>query len=138
MVDPLLAFPDVERLIVDFLGDRPELTGVTVDNVPPAGFDGTQRVVLVSRVGGAWVDDLHLDNPLVELEVYGPDKTTAHTDSLGMRAALLQLRGTTHGTATVTDVVEADGVRWLPDYNRLDANRYLTTVRLSLTPVQTG
>ncbi|MCX2968775.1 hypothetical protein WDH52_17550 [Streptomyces sp. TRM70308] len=134
MAGPLLALHDVERLIADFLTDRPELAGVTVDNVPPSGFDGTQRVVLVSRVGGAWIDDQHLDHPLVELEVYGPDKTTAHADSLGVRAALLTLRGTTHGTTTVTDVVEADGARWLPDYNRPVANRYLTTVQLALTP----
>lgn len=52
-----------------------------------------------------------------------------------MRTALVQLRGVTYGTATVTDVVEADAVRWLPDYNRPAANRYLTTVQLSLTPV---
>ncbi|MFK0175525.1 hypothetical protein ACIQVR_06135 [Streptomyces xanthochromogenes] len=134
MSEALLTFPDVERLIVDHLKYRPELAGVTVDNRPPAGFDGTQRVVLVSRTGGAWVDDLHLDTPLVELEVYGPTKTAAHTVSLSVRAALLQLRGTTYGTAVVTDAVETEAVRWLPDYNRPASNRYLTTVRLSLRP----
>ncbi|MFF4184450.1 hypothetical protein ACFYZ9_14775 [Streptomyces sp. NPDC001691] len=134
MNEALLAFPDVERLIVDHLKYRPELAGVTVDNRPPVPFDGTQQAVLVSRTGGAWVDDLHLDQPLVELEVYGPTKTTAHTVSLSVRAALLQLRGTTYGTAVVTDVVETEAVRWLPDYNRPTGNRYLTTVRLSLRP----
>ncbi|MHC0429967.1 hypothetical protein ACX6XY_07240 [Streptomyces sp. O3] len=136
MAGPVVAFPDAERLIVDYLTDRPEMTGITVDDIPPAGFDGTQRVVLVSRVGGAWIDDEHLDRPLVELEVYGPDKPTAHTDSLSMRTALVQLRGVTYGSVTVTDVVEADAVRWLPDYNRPAANRYLTTIQLSLTPVE--
>ncbi|MFF4409079.1 hypothetical protein ACFY2W_32125 [Streptomyces sp. NPDC001262] len=134
MSEALLSFPDVERLIVDNLKYRPELAGVVVDNRPPSGFDGTQKVVLVSRTGGAWVDDLHLDTPIVEMEVYGPDKTTAHAVSLAMRAALLQLRGTVHGTAVVTDVVETEAVRWLPDYNRPAGNRYLTTVRLSLRP----
>ncbi|MGW1866813.1 hypothetical protein ACWCPS_14780 [Streptomyces mauvecolor] len=134
MNEALLAFPDVERLIVDHLKYRPELAGVAVDNRPPATFDGTQQAVLVSRTGGAWVDDLHLDQPLVELEVYGRTKTEAHTVSLSVRAALLQLRGTSYGTAVVTDVVETEAVRWLPDYNRPAGNRYLTTVRLSLRP----
>ncbi|WP_432092144.1 hypothetical protein [Streptomyces sp. bgisy100] len=130
MSDALIAFPDVERLVVDHLKDRPELAGVTVDNRPPAGFNGTQKAVLVSRTGGAWVDDQHLDQPLVDLEVYGPDKTAAHGVALAARAALLQARGTTYGSAYVTDVVEADGPRWLPDYNRPAGNRYLSTVRL--------
>ncbi|MEU3352664.1 hypothetical protein [Streptomyces sp. NPDC037389] len=134
MNEALLTFPDVERLIVDNLKNRPELAEVKVDNRPPPDFNGTQKTVLVSRTGGAWIDDLHLDTPLVELEVYGPDKTTAHSISLAVRAALLQLRGTVYGSAVVTDVVETEAVRWLPDYNRPAGNRYLTTVRFSLRP----
>ncbi|MEU6594853.1 hypothetical protein ACIP4Y_27495 [Streptomyces sp. NPDC088810] len=130
MADPTVTFPDVERLVVDYLKTRAELATATVDNVPPSGFDGTQQVVLVSRSGGAWIDDQRLDQPLVDFEVYGPDKTTAHTLALKVRSALLTLRGTLYGTARVTDVVEADGPRWLPDWNRSAANRYYSTVRL--------
>ncbi|MFI1966840.1 hypothetical protein ACH429_22450 [Streptomyces pathocidini] len=90
--------------------------------------------MLVSRVGGAWVDDLHLDQPIAELESYSPDKTAAHTISLSARAALFQLRGTAYGTAVVTDVVEEEAARWLPDYNRPAGNRYLTRVRLFIRP----
>ncbi|MEV3992051.1 hypothetical protein AB0J57_24370 [Streptomyces sp. NPDC049837] len=129
-----LAFPDAERLVVDHLKNRAELAGVVVDNRPPAGFDGTQKAVLVSRVGGAWVDDLHLDQPLIDLEVFGPDKTAAHTVALTARAALLDATGTVYGGAAVTEVAEADGPRWLPDYNRPNGNRYLSTVRLSIRP----
>ncbi|MFI6057483.1 hypothetical protein [Streptomyces sp. NPDC051286] len=130
----ILNFPDAERLVVDFLKNRAELAGTVVDNRPPAGFDGTQKAVLVSRVGGAWLDDQHLDQPLIDLEVYGPDKTAAHTIALAARACVLELAGTTYGTAVVTDVIEADGPRWLPDYNRPAGNRYLGTVRLLIRP----
>ncbi|MBB5940082.1 hypothetical protein [Streptomyces zagrosensis] len=135
MADPPITFPDVERLVVNFLDARPELDAATVDNVPPAGFTGTQPVILVSRAGGAWVDDLRLDQPLVDLEVYGPTKTAAHGLALAARSALVALRGTTYGTAYVSDVVEADGPRWLPDWNRSAANRYLSTVRLHIRPI---
>ncbi|GAA1358101.1 hypothetical protein [Streptomyces beijiangensis] len=128
----ILTFPDAERLVVDFLKNRAELAGSVVDNRPPAGFDGTQKAVLVSRVGGAWVDDQHLDQPLLDLEVYGPDKTTAHAVALAARACVMELAGTVYGTSAVSDVIETDGPRWLPDYNRPAGNRYLFTVRLLL------
>lgn len=125
-------FPDVQAIVVDLLKDRPELVGAVVDDTPPPGFDGTQRAVIVSRMGGAWIDDLHLDQPLIELEVYGPDKATAHTLTNAARAALLGSRGVVVGPTVITDVSEADGPRWLPDYIYAAANRYLCVLRLSL------
>jgi hypothetical protein len=132
VTNPLVALPDVERLLVDFLKNIPELAGVVVDNRPPAGFDGTTKAVIVSRTGGAWIDDQQLDRPLVELEIYGPTKTDAHAVSLSTRAALMQIRTTTYGGALVVDIVEESAARWLPDYNHPAGNRYLTTVRLLL------
>lgn len=129
---PSIVFPDVEQLVVDYLRNRPELAGILVDNRTPAGFDGTQRAVLVSRAGGVWVEDLQLDQPLVDLEVYGPDKPAAHSLANAARGALLSMRGATIGSAVVTDAVEADGPRWLPDYNHGAASRYRSTTRLSL------
>jgi hypothetical protein len=134
MSDPLISFPDIERLVVDQLKDRSELAGVIVDNRPPAGFDGTQKAVLVSRVGGAWVDDQKLDQPLVDFEVYGPDKSAAHGVALTARALALQLRDVSYGGADVLDVIEEDGPRWLPDYHHPGSNRYLSTVRLVIRP----
>jgi hypothetical protein len=134
VTDPLIVFPDVERLIVDTLKNRSELTGVVVDIGPPAGFDGTQRAVLVSRVGGAWADEAQLDNALVDLEVYGPDKAAAHGVALTARALLVQLRDLTYDGATVRDVIEEDGPRWLPDYRHAAASRYVSTTRLVISP----
>ncbi|MFF7983986.1 hypothetical protein ACFZDK_33540 [Streptomyces sp. NPDC007901] len=134
MSEPYITFPDVERLVVDLLKDRSELAGVLVDVEPPSGFDGSQRAVLVSRVGGAWAEDPRLDNPLVDLEVYGPSKPAAHTVSLIARSLLLQLRGAVYGPATVVDVVEEDGPRWLPDYRHATAARYVSTTRLVVRP----
>ncbi|WP_413811990.1 hypothetical protein [Streptomyces sp. OE57] len=134
MTEPLVIFPDVERLVVEHLKNRPELAGVLVDNRTPPDFDGTRKAVLVSRAGGVWVEDIHLDQPLVDLEVYGPDKPTAHTVATAARTALFTVRGTTFGTACVTDVSEVDGPRWLPDYLHAAASRYVSTARLSIRP----
>ncbi|MEO3974254.1 hypothetical protein [Streptomyces sp. CAU 1734] len=126
------AFPDVEAIVVELLTNRPELTGATVDESPPAGFNGTQRVVLVNRRGGAWIDDLHVERPVIELEVYGPDKTAAHVLANAARSVLLRSRGAVHGTWLVTDVSEADGPRWLPDYVHPAANRYVCVLHLTM------
>ncbi|MEV7091154.1 hypothetical protein AB0O07_35735 [Streptomyces sp. NPDC093085] len=132
--EPYVTFPDVEQLVVDLIKDRTELAGAIVDVQPPSGFDGSQRAVLVSRAGGAWAEDPRLDNPLVDLEAYGPDKAAAHAVALVARALLLQLRGVGYGAATVLDVVEEDGPRWLPDYRHATANRYVSTTRLTIRP----
>ncbi|NED91839.1 hypothetical protein G3I76_68675, partial [Streptomyces sp. SID11233] len=55
------SFPDVQAIVRDLLKKRPEVAEAYVDDAPPDGFDGTQLAVLVSRMGGAWVDDLHVD-----------------------------------------------------------------------------
>ncbi|MEI7034162.1 hypothetical protein [Streptomyces pratensis] len=133
MTSPPSTFPDVEAIVVELLSDRPDLADVVVAETPPPGFDGTQQAVIVSRRGGAWIDDLHLDQPLIELEAYGPDKATAHRLANAARAELLSATGRTYGTSLViTDVVEADGPRWLPEYLHPAANRYVCVLRVSL------
>ncbi|MFG3406317.1 hypothetical protein [Streptomyces sp. NPDC048142] len=133
MTSPPSTFPDVEAIVVELLSNRPDLADAVVAETPPAGFDGTQQAVIVSRRGGAWVDDLHLDRPLIELEAYGPDKATAHRLANAARAELLSAAGRTYGTnLVITDVVEADGPRWLPEYLYPAANRYLCVLIVSL------
>ncbi|WP_097870330.1 hypothetical protein [Streptomyces sp. rh34] len=133
MTSPPSTFPDVEAIVVELLSDRPDLADAVVDETPPPGFDGTQQAVIVSRRGGAWIDDLHLDQPLIELEAYGPDKATAHRLANAARAELLSAVGRTYGTSLViTDVVEADGPRWLPEFLHPAANRYVCVLRVSL------
>ncbi|MFI1653936.1 hypothetical protein ACH4ZU_03205 [Streptomyces sp. NPDC020472] len=132
MTTPPSAFPDVEKLVVDVLKADPALAGVTVAAQAPAGFDGTQSAVLVNRRGGAWIGDLHVDKPLIEFEVYGPTKTTAHVLANAARKALLATIGKQLGAHFVSDVEEQDGPRWMPDYLYRGANRYLCVIQLSL------
>ncbi|AXI78053.1 hypothetical protein [Peterkaempfera bronchialis] len=133
MTTPPSAFPDVEALVVDVLRADPGLATATVSVDPPSGFDGTQRAVLVSRRGGAWTGDRHVDQPLIELEVYGPDKATAHILANAARRALLAAMDHSYGGTTVTDVTEQDGPRWMPDYLYRAANRYVCVLAVSLS-----
>lgn len=130
---PPSTFPDVEAMVVDVLKSAAGLETATVAVVPPSGFDGTTAVVLVNRRGGAWISDLHLDQPLIELESYGPDKTTALSLANAARHALLTAAGHTYGTSRVTEVLEQDGPHWLPDYVYSGANRYVTLLKVFMT-----
>jgi hypothetical protein len=129
---PPSSFPDVEELVVDVLSDDPALSAALVAVEPPPEFDGTQSAVLVNRRGGAWTGDLHVDMPLMELEVYGPTKAQAHVLANSARRALLALVDQRLGIHYVSDVEEMDGPRWTPDYLYRAANRYVSVTRLSL------
>jgi hypothetical protein len=132
MTTPPIAFPDVELLVVQILQNDPALASAEVSRDAPPGFDGTQSAVLVSRLGGAWIGDLYLDNPLMQLEVYGPDKATASTLANAARHALLATIGNTYGGTTFSDVAEQDGPRWMPDYLYRAANRYVCVIKVAL------
>ncbi|MFF8969752.1 hypothetical protein [Streptomyces sp. NPDC014995] len=127
---PPSAFPDVEALVVDILEADSALSTALVTVDPPSDFDGTTAAVLVNRRGGAWVGELHVDQPLIELEVYGPTKQAAHVLANSARRALMAAAGNRYGTNLITEVEEQDGPRWLPDYLYSAANRYVTVLKV--------
>ncbi|MFJ9022552.1 hypothetical protein ACIRPU_21685 [Streptomyces sp. NPDC102259] len=129
---PPSAFPDVEALVVDILEADSALSTALVAVEPPANFDGTTAAVLVNRRGGAWIGELHVDQPLIELEVYGPTKQAAHVLANSARRALLAAAGNRYGTNLITEAEEQDGPRWLPDYLYRAANRYVTVIKVYL------
>ncbi|MFF3845272.1 hypothetical protein [Streptomyces sp. NPDC002328] len=129
---PPSAFPDVEALVVDVLEADPALSSAFVAIEPPESFDGTTAAVLVNRRGGAWVGELHVDQPLIEMEVYGPTKQAAHALANAARRALMAAAGNRYGTNLITEVVEEDGPRWLPDYLYSAANRYVSVHKVYL------
>ncbi|MDX2542670.1 hypothetical protein ACOT81_18255 [Streptomyces sp. WI04-05B] len=131
-IPPPETFLEVEALVVDILEADPAVSNALIAVEPPAGFDGTAAAVLVNRRGGAWIGDLHVDEPLIELEVYGPTKAAAHTLANAGRRAVLAAAGRTYGTNLITDVVEEDGPRWLPDYLYRAANRYVCVLKVSV------
>ncbi|MFF3333237.1 hypothetical protein ACFYWX_27415 [Streptomyces sp. NPDC002888] len=129
---PPSAFPDVEALVVDILEADSALSTVLVSVDAPDGFDGRTAAVLVNRRGGAWIGELHVDQPLIELEVYGPTKEVAHTLANAARRALLAAAGNRYGRNQITEVEEQDGPRWLPDYLYAAANRYVCVLKVFL------
>lgn len=129
---PPATFPDIELVVIDWLKNTASPPWTVVDRFPPSGFDGTAASVFVSRMGGVWIDDQYLDTPIVQLECYGSTKAAATAVALAARAQLLAIGGFSDGGATVTQIDEMDGPRWLPDYLHAGANRYIHTVKLAV------
>jgi hypothetical protein len=124
-------FPDAEALVARFLSARPELTGIPVGVTLPANFDGTSRAVLISRVGGEFVEYQILDLPVLRVETYGPDKPAAHQLARTVRGLLSLLPESRHADrAIVSDVNEERGPHWLPDGKRQGAARYMSRIQL--------
>jgi hypothetical protein len=120
-----LVFPNIERVVVAFLDARPELDGVSVGVDLPPGFDGTQRAVRVSRVGGVFIEDDLRDNALTRIDAYGPDKVAAHSVASLVRGLLPLIPKARHADGVVvSDVAETEGPYWFPDSRNAHASRY--------------
>lgn len=126
-------FPDAEALVGDYLAARPELAGVPVGPVLPAGNDGTQPAVVLIRDGGAYREYAVLDEAQVRIETYGPGPAAAHELMRRVRALLAGLPEVSIPGAVVSDVTEETGLRGLrrlTDRNQPERTRYALNVRL--------
>ncbi len=134
--DRSLFFPDIESLVVAFLKARPELGGVSVGVTLPPGFDGSQRAVVVNRLGGTFRADDCLDDVLALVDTYGGDKTSAHAVANAVRGVLPLMTLVSHADGVVvSEVEESQGPCWSPDRRHGDANRYVMRYRL-VVPVR--
>lgn len=110
---------------MEFLAARPEIGGISVGVDLPSDFDGSQRAVVVSRLGGEYRSDDGLDAALAKVDTYGPDKISAHAVAGAVRGVLPLLPMFRNGSGSVTDVEEEQGPCWSPDRRRDLPYRYV-------------
>lgn len=132
-IDHKLFFPNVENLIVGFLGTRSELSGVTVGIELPSPFTGDSRAVVVTRVGGVFSADDRLDMARVRVDSYALTKGAAHTLACVVRGVLPPISQTRLGDGViVSDVSEDQGPYWFRDTDHVEAHRYLMRYRFAI------
>lgn len=124
-----MTYPDVERLLVAYLG--PALGGVRVVTDTPANLEKTLPVVQVTRFGGTDVAP-GIDRPVVDIDCYAATRGAASDLAEQVRYALLyQLPGTTVGDVAVPRVDTLTGPSWRPYDNtalrRFGASYAITT-----------
>lgn len=128
-----LVFPNAESVVAGYLKSRQELAGVSIGSLPPPGFEGTQRAVVLTRLGGHFADDDLLDHAEVRIDCYGPDKPAAHSLTLAVRGVLPLITGVALADDVVLpDTTEIQGPCFSVDRRFSNADRYLMKYRFLL------
>jgi hypothetical protein len=140
MGDPAtFELPDIEYVLIQWLKLQ-SLSASTIGSQLPVGYDGTQSVVALDRLGGGIDNSLpyFLDRARVDVSCYGRDKSTAW--DLTSKVRRLVLRSYMDGNfrpwnARIVDVKELVGPQWLTESEYGAAGRYLMQFEVSLHAV---
>jgi hypothetical protein len=127
------AFGDAEAAVVDILTADGNLLGVNVAT-DLIGYSAG-RWLRVVRTGGIPTMWMRVDNPVIEIGAYAPDKGAALDLAVAARAAVYAARGQYSGNGlALYDVADSDGLSWSPDERNPALARYLFTLALVTKP----
>lgn len=121
-------YPDVERLLVTYLGGE---LGVRVVTDLPSNLQQVLPVVQVGRFGGA--DDVRtIDNGSVDIDVYAAGRGASVALAERCRAALrFDLPGRVIGGVTVSRVRTTLGPAWRPYDDTTNVRRFGATYQIT-------
>ncbi len=108
---------------------------INVDASWPVNYDGSQRFVLVERVGGPMARQarqMWMDEPLIQVSCGAPNKAAAKDIAIAVRAAMPLMYVSYTAGPVVANVEELVGPLWLPDPKYGPAGRYLIQYQLSI------
>lgn len=109
----VIVFPDVEAVLIDYLGDALAGRGVNVPVVTAVPSPRPDRFVRVERTGGPISSLFLLDNPTVAVEAWGSSESDA-AELIGLVRGLLHAMPG-EDDAPVYRVAEFSGPGNLPD-----------------------
>lgn len=116
MPNPIVAAPDDEEALVQYLRLIPEVT----DLIPAAQIttrlrpSPTYPVVLIQRIGGVGIWPA-LDEPAEQIDVVGGTKAQCKALTMVVRAAVLAIANDVVPAAVLVSASEEVGPSWLPD-----------------------
>jgi hypothetical protein len=126
-------FGDAEAAVVAILRADPALAGVSV-STDLIGYHSGDDWIRVTRTGGIPTLWMRLDNPVMEIAAYGPDKSSALGLARAARSAVFAARGIYAGNGlALYDVVDSEGLTWSPE-SESPAARYAFTLALVTKP----
>lgn len=130
-------YGDAEAAVVAILQSSPALAGIDVAT-DLAGFT-SGRWLRVIRTGGIPTLWMRVDNPVMAIAAYGPDKASALNLAGTARGAIYAARGTYVGNGlALYDVMDVDGLSWSPDELNPELPRYVFTLALVTKPSTAG
>lgn len=135
-----MVLPNAEALLSQFFRhDAMILATSLADNTYtelPKKYPGPYPVCRITRVGGATEDALALmDDPLLQVDVWGGPKTEAHKIAQTMRVRLARRLPYRGDAGCLMAVLRFGGLRYLPDETFDPAKpRYLFDVTIRTRP----
>jgi hypothetical protein len=124
-----VSLPDTKAVLIGWLSTLPELDGVVVAGRVPEDYDGSQRVVRVTRAGGhASSLPYWRDNAYVEIDAFGPDEASAWDLIAIAREAVLNRildADLSPFGACVMNAIEHVGPQWFDEPDYPPAGRFL-------------
>jgi hypothetical protein len=121
-------YPDVERLLVTYLGGA---LGVRVVTDLPSNLQQILPLVQVGRLGGA-DDVIGLDRASVDVDVYAAGRAASVALAERCREALrMDLPGQTLGVVTVAAVRTTLGPTWRPYDDTTNVRRFGATYQIT-------
>lgn len=126
------AFPDAEALVGDVLRAASLVVDTRVYSSIPKS--PTFPLITLQRIGGTPVERHRLDQPRIQIDVWGTSKSEAHDIAQAARVAIHEMEGQTFATAYVSGVDDAFGLTWFPDPPTA-RDRYIFGVALTLHAV---
>lgn len=126
---------DCEAAVVDILNSDAAVlsfspVNITTDRV---GYQMGDVWIEVTRQGGSLTRFI-IDKPRIDINVYGPIRTTAHDLAQAAQAAVLNARGTYRGNGCfLSDARVETGIFRGNDLIN-DSPRYVFALRLTITP----
>lgn len=128
-----MAFPDAELIVGRYLRDKLGTTASVVLTLAPDQVF-TPPVVRVNRIGGNWRVHNVLDEPMIDIDVWGETAEAAKSVIHSARTQCAALRGLHYLGAAVTHVYEVAGPGRRPEDDSA-LTRWGFTIGLLLHPV---
>lgn len=130
----MTVFGDAEAAVVAILQTDATLAGIDVAT-DLVGHSSSDRWLRITRTGGIPTLWMRIDNPVIEIAAYAPDKATALDLAGTARAAVYAARGQYVGNGlALYDVMDTEGLTWSLDEQNPVQARYVFTLALVTKP----
>lgn len=132
-----VAYPvqgDAEAAVISILRSDSSVAAFSPTRISSdaVGYQKGNLWVQVTRQGGN-IQSYVVDKPRIDINVYGPDRTTAHDLAQVVQSVLLNSRGYRGNGISISDVRVETGIFRTNDL-LTDSPRYIFALRLTVTP----
>jgi len=117
MAMPIRVQPDAELAVIQYLRSRSEVTSLVPSSRITTAIpqEPTYPCVTVTRIGGGSTSWGQIDEPAIQVDVWGGSRYLCQQIARTVRACILALANDTVSEGTLASGFEEVGPQWFPD-----------------------